>query len=215
MAYLELFDRVISHVKKEGLKVTFKRGKPLSRAVIEKSRQRSVIPIPLSLAEFYQEVGDGMLLHWAAKGERAAFSRIQISKIGDCVISSLESIKWRTEWDDNYEFKFTKDPKLAKKTAIKMRRWLPLHGEGNGDYFCLDTASDPTPLVYDCHDWFDGGTGKNGHVLGATLLKFFEEWAQVCFQQPHTLWWPNVFKKSDHGINWRSKEFCDPFRLKP
>ena len=61
--------------------------------------------------------------------------------------------------------------------------------------------------------WYDGGTGENGHRLADSLLQFYTDWAQVCFQFPRGLWWPSVFNKDGPGVHWSSDEFREPFRL--
>lgn len=213
MAYLELFQHVADHVRRQGVKVTFKRGKALSDTVIRGAQSRALIPIPPSMAEFYAEVGDGMTFAWTAKGDDAPFANHEFPKLADRTLESLSKLSWRTEWQDDYDFRHTKDPKLAKQTALKMRRWMPFHSEANGDSFCLDTAIEPAPVVFDQHDWYDGGSGENGHLLGRSLLEFYTDWSQVCFQFPRSVWWPTVFNKSGGGVNWRSPEFREPFRL--
>lgn len=212
MAYLELFERVADYVRRRGLNLTFERGKRLSATAITRAQSRALIRIPSSMAEFYAEVGDGMFFAWRAKGDDAPFARHEFPRLADRTLESLDLLRWRIEWKDNYDFSHTKDPKLAKRTALKMRKWMPFHDEGNGDAFCLDTAIDPAPVVFDRHDWCDGGDGKNGHLLGRSLLEFYTDWSRVCFQMPHSLWWPSVFKRLG-GVNWSSKEFQEPFRL--
>jgi hypothetical protein len=165
------------------------------------------------MAEFYAEVGDGMTFAWTGKGDDYPFANLQFPRHAEITIESLDKIKWRTEWNDSYDFRYTKDPKLAKRTALRMRKWLLFHDEGNGDGFGLDTAIDPPPVVFDKHDWYDGGTGENGHVLGRSLLEFYTSWASVCFQFPRSLYWPSVFNTSGDGVNWASDEFREPFRL--
>ena len=213
MPYLQLFESVANHVRRQGVRVTFRRGNPLSPAVIKRAQSRSVIPIPDSMAEFFAEVGDGLVFRWAAKGNDAPSANINFEPLAEHVYESLDMVKWRTEWNDDYDFRGTDDPTLAKKTALKMRKWSPVHAEGNGDFISLDTAHNPAPVVYDRHDWMDGGTGENGHILANSLLEFYTAWAQVCFQFPRSLWWQRVFKKSGIGVNWNSPEFRAPFRL--
>jgi hypothetical protein len=172
-----------------------------------------MIPIPASVAEFYAEVGDGMVFRWRCKGDDYAPSaKVEFSTLANKTVASLDEIKWRTEWDDTYDFRFTKDPRKARRTAPKMRKWLPFHEEGNGDWISLDTEAKGVPVVYDRHDWFDGGTGENGHRAGASLLDFYTQWSKACFQFPRSSWWPKVFKASG-GIDWASEEFREPFRL--
>jgi hypothetical protein len=213
MAYLELFNRVADHVRRQGVKVTFKRGKPLTSATIERARAKSLIAIPPAMADFYAEVGDGMSFSWAAAGEPDALADFEFPKLKESVVDSIDKVNWRTEWDNHYDFPFTDNPELARQTALRMRKWAALHEEGNGDRFCLDTAFDPAPVVFDQHDWFDGGTGENGHRCADSLLGFFTDWATVCFQLPRGLWWPSVFRADGPGVNWRSPEFREPFRL--
>jgi hypothetical protein len=212
MAFLELFERVADHLHRQGVEVMFSRGKPLSRAAIERARSKAKIPIPDSMAEFYAEMGDGLEFQWCAVEGRTPFSYHAFPKLAALAFESLEPIKWRMEWNDSYDYRYTKDPALAKETATRMRKWLAFHDEGNGDAICLDTAADPAPVVFDQHDWFDGGSGSNGHRMGDTLLDFYTKWAQVCFQLPSSLWWPSVFNDSG-GVNWNSEKFAERFRL--
>lgn len=214
MAYLELFERVADHVRRQGVKVTFKRGKSLTASAIERARAKALIPIPTSMAEFYAEVGDGMVFAWTAKGDQSSFANHEFPKLKDRVLESFDKLSWKTEWKDDYDFRYTKNPALAKQTALKMRKWMPFHDEGNSDGFCLDTALDPAPVVFDKHDWYDGGTGENGHRLADSLLQFYTDWAQVCFQSPRNLWWPRVLNKNGPGVDWSSAEFQESFRLR-
>ena len=141
------------------------------------------------------------------------FANHRFPKLADRVIESFDKLSWKFEWQEDPDVRFTKNPALAKQTALRMRKWMPFHDEGNGDGFCLDTAQDPAPVVFDEHDWMDGGTGENGHRLADSLLQFYTDWAQVCFQFPRSLWWPTVLSKSGVGVDWSGAEFRDPFRL--
>jgi hypothetical protein len=214
MAFLELFEEVADHVRRQGVKVTFTRGEQLPASAIERAVTRRVLPITPSMAEFYAEIGNGMLFKWMSEGDRAAATNHSFPELRDPTPKLLKAIMNRVEWwCDDYDFRNTMDPNLAKQTAIKMRKWVPFHDEGNGDEFCLDGAVDPAPVVFNQHDWFDGGTGENGHVLGESLLDFYTRWSKVCFQFPRSYWWPNAFNKSGGGVDWSGAEFQEPFRL--
>lgn len=213
MAYLELFERVADHVRRQGVKVRFKRGKPLSAVAIDRARSQAFIPIPTALAEFYAEIGDGLEFGWSMKRGDKPLASHEIFKIADIAPKSFEDVNWLTEWKDDYGFPYTDDPVLAKTTALRMRKWFRFAGEGNGDTFCLDTAADPSPVLFNKHDWYDGGSGDNGHKVADSLFQFYSEWAQVCFQLPSSLYWPSVFRKGGVGIDWSSAEFQEPFRL--
>lgn len=67
MADLELFEQVTEYVRQQGVMVRFKRGKPLSHAVIQHVRAKAFIPIPASLMDLYSESGDGMEFGWSSK----------------------------------------------------------------------------------------------------------------------------------------------------
>jgi hypothetical protein len=213
MRYFDLFERVTEHVRRQGVKVRFESGEPLSASVIERECSEAFIPIPPSLADFYTEIGNGMEFGWSSRNDDRLFANHEIPRIEACAPKSYDNVSWLTEWKDNYEFPHVQDPVLAKTTALKMRKWLPFIHEGNGDSFCLDTSQDPAPVVFNQHDWFDGGTGHNGHRVADSLMEFYSQWSQVCFQLPRSLWWPDVLNKNGTGIDWGSAQFQEPFRL--
>lgn len=209
MAYLELFRCVRRYVRELGAETTFRRGPSLTVDHVERVCGTSAIPVPNSVADLYLECGDGVYFSWEHGDASAAVS---LPPLSDLAVPSLDKVNWRIEWSDTYDFRYTRDPTLAKQTAMRMRQWLPIFEEGNGDSMCVDTASDPAPVVFNRHDWFDGGTGENGHVLGDSLLGFLTAWSSVCFQGPGGHWWPSVFRQTG-GIDWSNAEFRDPFRL--
>ena len=213
MTYLELFERVAEHVRRQGVKVRFERGEPLTPVAIELERAQAFIPVPPSLLDLYAEIGSGMEFAWSSKDNDRLFANHEIPRIEECAPKSFDNVSWLPEWQDDNEFPHVKDPALAKKTALKMRAWLRFISIGNGDSFCLDTSRDPSPVLFNKHDWFDGGTGENGHQIADSLWDFYSQWAQVCFQFPRSLWWPVVFNKTGVGIDWASEEFQEPFRL--
>jgi hypothetical protein len=147
------------------------------------------------------------------KGRNAPFANHEICKLDACAPKSIDDVSWLTEWRDDYEFAHVEDSALAKRTALKMRKWLPLWGIGNGDCLCLDASADPSPVLFNKHDWYDGGSGGNGHKIAESLIDFYSDWARVCFQFPSRLWWAGVFNKNGEGIDWASDEFREPFRL--
>ena len=214
MAYLELFETAANHVRGQGANVRLSRGKPLSASLIQTAQLQAPIPIPSSMADFYEEVGDGFSFSWSAEGSRMPFADVEFPKLSEITRSLLGNLyAARIEWMRDYDFRYTVDPVLAKQTAVRMQKWLPFHEEGNGDEFCLDLSRDPAPVVFNQHDWFDGGTGENGHLLGTSLLEFYTEWMQVCFQYPSELYWPSVFDKFGGGVRWDSEQFRTPFLI--
>jgi hypothetical protein len=93
-----------------------------------------------------------------------------------------------------------------------MWSWLPFHQEGNGDQFCIDLGDPSRPVVFDQHDWLDGGTGDNGHILASNFREFISDWGRVCFQAPESLYWPSCFLP-EGGVDWAGPQFRDPFRV--
>lgn len=216
MGYLKLFWRVAEHVeRRRGVVVEFERGEPVTdEATASAVAASPTVPLPSALIEFYREVGDGMLFHWATGGsDELVFANIEFPPLLELAEASDERRSRGVEFDDTYEYSGVKDRQLAKRTARRMRRWFTFHYEGNGDTFCLDTGVDPAPVVFHQHDWVDGGSGDNGRRMGQTLRAFMEEWSQVCFQFPSSLWWPRVLTGS--GVNWQSDAFDPRFRLIP
>lgn len=213
MAYLELIEQVVDHVREHGVKVSYERGEPLKDKDIKRAQKRALIPILASLAAFYLEVGDGLNIFWTTSDEAGPIGGNEIPTLKDCSPRSRRQVNWLPEWQDDYDFSDMPDPALAKDTALRMRRWMPFHSEDTGDSISLDTAMDPAPVVFNKHDWHDGGTGANGHRMAGSLLEFYSEWAQVCFQIPNNLRWPSVFNKDGLGMNWASEEFHESFRL--
>ncbi len=214
MAYVELFEQVAAHVHRLGVEVTLNRGKPLKKTTIQRAQIVSLIPIPDSMAEFYSEVGDGLAFYYCKEDgpRRNPMASYEFPKLDDVTLKSIEQINWRFEWDDSCEYRGTKDPTLGRETALRMRKWIEIGHEGNGDRFCLDTGAEGAPVVFDQHDWLDGGTGHNGHVMGDSLLAFFTAWSRVCFQLPRSLYWPSVFRPGG-GVDWNSEEFDPQYRL--
>jgi hypothetical protein len=127
-------------------------------------------------------------------------------------------VEWRQyalyapEKAEQYGFPYTENPELAKRTAARMWDWLPVIAEGNGDLICVDLGVPSHPVIFHQHDWMDGGTGDNGHLLADNWGEFLAKWATVCFQFPKSLWWPSAFKPGG-GIAWEGEQFRDPFRI--
>ncbi len=157
MTYLPLFERVAEHVRQKGVQVRCDRGQPLAFAAIERARTQAFIAIRASLLDFYAEIGDGFEFGWSSIGNNTTFANLEISRIANCAPKSIDDVSWLTEWNDDYEFSHARDPALAKATALKMRRWLSFFNLGNGDNFCLDTSLHPSPVLFNQHDWYDGG----------------------------------------------------------
>jgi hypothetical protein len=218
MYYHDLLVAVADHVRWRGVEVEWVPGPPLTEAAVEQARRLLTIPLPQSLADFYQDVGDGVLFRWPAGGpgdderdEEHPFAMLELPPLLDLAIAYEEQKDYASPFEDDLDYRRAADPQKARATARRMRRWLAFHHEGNGDRFCLDTALDPQPVVFDRHDWFDGGDDDNRSPMGDTFGGFMTDWARVCFQRPSSLWWPSVLGPA--GVDWQSGKFDPRFRL--
>src|SRR5690606_16890339 len=102
---------------------------------------------------------------------------------------------------ENYGFPYTDDPALAKRTAARMWHWLPVIEMWNGDLFCLDLGEPSCPVIFNQHDWMDGGTGDNGRLMAENFRAFLVGWGSVCFQFPKPIYWPDCLLPSG-GVAW-------------
>lgn len=206
---LDAIESAANHVRRQGVAVDLSLNEPPGAATIRAARQACPLALPEQLVDVYREIGDGFAMRWAAHEDRGPFGMIDLLPLQPLADNCAGRRKFAREWDDAYDFRFTKDPRLARRTAMRMRSWLQFHAEGNGDGFCLEVGEEGAPVVYHQHDWFDCGSGDNGHVVGHLLHDFLMEWARRCFQRPRELWWAAVVGKG--GIDWSNREFDSRF----
>jgi cell wall assembly regulator SMI1 len=173
------------------------------------------VRLPADLREFYQVIGDGLLLFWQSDPEDAqkpwgSLQVPELSALAEMCAGWRKLVLYSPEQAEKYGFTGTKDPALAKRTAARMWNWLPLIEQGNGDSICLDLGAPGCPVVFDKHDWMDGGSGDNGHLLAPNWRAFLRGWGSVCFQ--FRSYWPWYFRPGG-GMDWDNEEFRSPFRV--
>jgi hypothetical protein len=93
-----------------------------------------------------------------------------------------------------------------------MWHWLPVIEVENADLICQDLSDPCCPVIFNQHDWLDGGSGDNGHPLAPNWRAFLQAWGSVCFQFPRSLWWPACFRPGS-GVVWDGEQFREPFRI--
>ena len=214
---MQLIETVRKHVEAQGIECEIETKSLVEHEAISQAESKMKISLPNELREFYRTVGDGLEMSWESNPNnlREPFTGLEIPSL-DYLVSMY--LGWREIWlytpeaAEEYGFPHTKDPELAKRTAARMWEWLPVIEEGNGDILCLDLSQERCPVVFNKHDWLDGGTGDNGHRMAADFRSFLIAWASVCFQFPRSLYWPNCFG-ADAGVEWGGDEFRDPFRI--
>ena len=213
MPYKELFEEVADFVRAKGIEVDFDCGKPLRGATVKRLRKECPVPIPMSLIDLYAELGDGFEFYWLKQGKESVCANLEFEPLEDLVDSIVDGMSYGVEWDDDYEFKGTKDPDLARQTAQRMRSWFHFHREGNGDTFCLEPEGTGASVVFNRMAWMDGGKGDNGEFMAASLEEFLGRWSRVCFQFPSSYHWPKIVLPDRLGVDWDTGEFRDDFRL--
>jgi cell wall assembly regulator SMI1 len=217
MGYKRLFDTVRRHVERLGVRCEVGAGKAATEKSVTKVEAKLGLRLPADFREFFQTVGDGFLFRWQANSDdcKAPYASLLIPTLK--YLASMYT-GWRQmalyspEKAEQYGFPYTEDPALAKRTAARMWHWLPVMEEGNGDQICFDLSDPSCPVIFDRHDWFDGGTGDNGHLLAPSWREFLAGWGSVCFQFPRSLYWPSCFRAGG-GVGWDGDQFSDPFRI--
>lgn len=218
MDYKELISTVQRHVKALGCVCEVEAGGHITDNAISKAESRMKIRFPVELRQFYLEVGDGLSLRWKGDSDdpKAPFANLSVPSLANLASTYLswQQISLYTPAKaKKYGFPHTKDPALAMQTAAKMWHWMPVIEEGNGDMISFDLSDPSCPVIFDQHDWFDGGSGDNGHQLSTGWQEFLTGWGSVCFQFPKSLYWPTCFRPGQ-GVAWDSNGFCEPFRIK-
>lgn len=211
----EIFSHPIGHLKALGIKATYKIGAKCREDELADAELKIGSSIPDDLRKLYLKSGNGAEFSWQESEDD------NCHKFANLSIPDLESLidlvsNWREKrfwsWTAK-DFAGSSDPKLAKQTVQRMKNWLPLFEEGNGDKFCIEIG-DPRPsVVFHQHDWNDGGNGVNGLKVANSLGEFLQQWSKVCFLMPSNLWWPSVI--GVQGINWSSEKFDERYHLDP
>jgi cell wall assembly regulator SMI1 len=217
MDYKSLFDTVRSHVVGQGAACEVRGGKLATEKALAKVEAEIKVRLPAELREFYRTMGNGFSLRWEASSDdnKAPFANFQVPTLkylASMYTGWREMCLYSPAKAEKYGFPYTNDPALAKRTAARMWNWLPVIEEGNGDLICQDLSDPSCPVVFNQHDWLDGGTGDNGHLLAPNWPAFLIGWGSVCFQLPQSLYWPACFQPAG-GVAWAGEEFREPYRI--
>ncbi len=206
-------DRIVSHLGAFGVDVELDIHPAASAEDIADAERRLELSLPRAYVEFLSSFANGFSVEW--RSDTGALSWFDMSPVRESVDQLLEMREWRFYSEDEakeYGFPHVDDSQLAMTTNLVMHNWLPFHAEPNGDFFAIDLNSDRFgQIVFDRHDWLDGGTGQNGFPMEQTFPVFLESWASVCFSQPRSLFWKTVL--SDCGVDWTSEQFDSRFRV--
>jgi hypothetical protein len=209
------FTKVKSHVEALGAEVEVTWGSRLALPFRLLAELVAGGSFPPKLNQFRSQVGSGFGFRWRL-GSRVddlrygGFQLMGMFEAASRLRLRKKDVLYTNKEADDYGFPYTNDPEVAKKTAARMWKFVPVIEFGNGDAISIDKA-DNDSVVFDQHDWMDGGTGDNGIKIGKTWDSFIEEWAIRCFQSPKNGHWPSVI--SSDGIDWESEQFDQRFRI--
>ncbi len=210
--FANIFDSTTTFLKKKGITPEVAKGKKASAKAIAAFNQQTGIILPANFSSFYTEFANGFDYRW-----------MQTDEVwGIFSLPALESMtEQRLDWarnvrdflDDPHSLdKCIKPPFRQEAFTIwrRMESWVPIWDEGDGDHFCLDTATGK--IVYDQHDWFDGFGSlakTNGVIAGQSLENFTQNWSKFCFQPPKSFWWGACFGSG--AIEWEKDCFNTEF----
>ena len=211
-------DKVSSHLDAIGIKLECAINPSVPPREVEAAQKRLGLSFPEAYIQFVTNFSNGLQLSWdAGDDEGASFARFEMATLESSIDGILGMRDWRFYDEaaaENYGFPYVDDSEAALLTNRQMHNWIPFHAEGNGDNFSINLNGDGFGnVIFDQHDWLDGGTGHNGFLIAVDFYNFFDSWAQVCFSQPSGLRWKSVI--GENGVDWSSDEFEDRFRLKP
>jgi cell wall assembly regulator SMI1 len=203
MSYRAVFEAVMDHLDRIGVPYSYVKKRPAAARDVAGFEKRSGLALPVPLRAFYLSFSDGANFYWQDGEDFGAFT----------LPSSKEMGAGRKEWEKmaltpDEDFPLVEDAALARATLAEMRRWLPLDEDGEGDKLCLDCGAGGGAVRYHQHDWFDGGSGRNGLVLAPDFDAFLVAWSRACFFWPS--WWPGTV--GDDGVDWGGDGFPARYR---
>jgi hypothetical protein len=209
--YTAIFGSTQSFLERQGAKVTFQKAPCATQAELEAFEGSVGLQLPIEFAAFSREFADGVFFAWE-KGDAN----------GGISIPSLEFLQEQTLRFQSNVRDFADDPTSMDKCVEpgyrqaafeiwnRMKFWIPLPGDDEGDTFCLDTQSGR--VVYNQHDWYDGFGSiakTNGLTAGQDFGEFLRNWSAVSFQEPRSLWWGEFGELG--SVTWATDRFNEEF----
>jgi hypothetical protein len=212
MTYLnirEIFDKVTLHLDGLGIRPQLSSNEPASAAELAEAEREIAGTLPRDLKSLYLEYANGFTFRWSVDDDFDNADERGCFELPDLPALIRYREPFRDSWAESLDLSDIPNPDLAADTVSKMRRWLAFWEEPNGDQFCIDLGDGK--VVFNQHDWFDGGDGFNGHLAAGTFSEFVLSWSHVCFARPLGLYWPDTF--SAQGINWNAENFDERYMI--
>ncbi|VTU00414.1 : SMI1_KNR4 [Gemmataceae bacterium] len=209
MDYSDILGTVIGHLEGLGIECTATAGEDVGEAELASAEATMGVQLPAELREFYQAFGDGVGVFWRSDPDDfgkpwGSLNVPTLASLAEMYHGWRGLVLYTPEQAEKYGFPYTDDPALAKRTAARMWHWLPIIDEPNGDAICLDLGAPGCPVVFNRHDWMDGGTGDDGHILAPSWRAFLMAWGSVCYQDP--VHWTDCLRQGG-GVDWSCKRF--------
>jgi hypothetical protein len=211
-AFADIFDSTAAFLRSKGITPEVSKAKKSTHTAIEGFHKQTGISLPDNFSAFFTDFADGFEFRWERSEDEG----------GIILIPGLTRLSKQQEtWQHNVR-DFLRDPHSldgcidapfrpkAFEIWRKMESWVPFLDEGDGDHFCVDTATGQ--IVYDQHDWFDGFGSlakTNGILAGENLTDFLRSWSQFCFQPNKSLWWGEFAEFG--AVKWEPEYFGAEF----
>lgn len=200
-------------LNKMGIEVEASIGEPATADEVAAFEGATGLKLPPSAVEFFRQQGNGVWFSWQQSDE----------VWGQLAIDPLEelAVKYR-QWHA-YVSGFTGNPRSMDKCFDepslrqeafdiwdRMKSWIPLVADAEGDGFCLDAETGE--VVLHRGDWFEGVgevSKPNGLMAGEDIPRFVRNWSRFCFRVPSSLWWGEF--RDQEKVTWDPSRFAARF----
>jgi cell wall assembly regulator SMI1 len=199
----DLLGPVRRHLQGLGIQPQEQRNAPATESELSAAETTIGAVLPPEIRSVYREYANGFRFRWALDDDFDDGDERDCLELPDLTGLVAYRKPYRDNWASDLDLSDIPDPRAARDTVTSMQHWLPFWEEANGDQFCLDLRDGK--IVFNVHDWFDGGDGTNGHLVAHGFVDFITAWSKVCFSGPMGLYWPDAF--SDAGIDWLAEHF--------
>ncbi|BCU75325.1 hypothetical protein [Luteolibacter sp. LG18] len=203
-----LFKTLSAELIERGIEPSLRGNPPCGTESIREFERASSLQLPRRISDIYTGFADGFIFEWEDSQETS----------GLFGLPPLSQLTEDTQtWQDTIR-SFTDDPSSMDQCVAppyreeafrcwnRMRSWIPIWNEGNGDHFCLDATTGE--IQYYPHAWYDG-FGKIattcGIPAGTDLDDFVVNWSRYYFTPPHHYYW-GAFLKAGR-ITWEPSYF--------
>lgn len=202
--YRRIFEHTAERLERAGISVRLEFGPSVVPGDVEQLEKACGISFPVSLRQFYSEVGSGLTFRWFANRSDPAepFCWLVVPTL-DGLRQEIEYLRMLNECLDGHNFWESEAPELARQQYQRQLSFFPILRE-NVDLICIEPRAGSEAVVFFDHEWSFHKRGISGIRLADSLEGFWQAWSSVGFVEPTHYWWPGTI--SDGKVNW-SREF--------